>query len=138
VCKFSPPNLNLLPRTIVMSVKCNLFCVKFYIEILYLLDSSQVKMVTVGLQSFPHYETDDRAQLQFSAKLSVSLRDESVKTVNYVYVSFCSYINPPLLLTPDSLVTTYQKDSENNNYIILSAILFTMWHRLIILQGKPY
>jgi hypothetical protein len=112
-----------------------------------------VETATVGFHSFPHCETDDRVQLQFSAKLSVPHSFEVITpTLTRSVCRNCKlclcvvllWYKPSLFADSRftrrnccSPVTTYLKDSENDNYIILSAILITMWHCLIILQGKP-
>ena len=96
----------------VTNVKCKLLCVRFYISIL-IFSNLYVEMVTVRFHSLPHCETNDRSQLQLSAYLSVPRSFEAltpnsdaisfVSTVNYVYVLFCSNINPHILLSRDAL-----------------------------------
>jgi hypothetical protein len=113
---YTSKNLTFLNIACVMNVKCKSLYVRFYISIL-IFSNLYVEMVTVRFDSLPHCETNDRSQFLFSAYLSVPHSFEalnpncdaislSVSTVNYVYVSFCSNINPRFLLTCNSLEGT--------------------------------
>jgi len=117
----------------------------------YLLDL-YVKTVAARFSTFPHCDTDDRSQLQLSAILSVPHSFEalnpnsdaiSLSRLEIVSASIRSDINPRFLLTLDSLEGIVVRRSlhiyTTLRIIIVkqSITLITMWHRFIILQGKP-
>ena len=54
----------------VTNLKCKLLCVRFYILIFVFFLDLYVEMVTVRFHSLPHYEMNDRSQLQLSVYLS--------------------------------------------------------------------
>ena len=67
---------------IVTNVKCKLLCVRFYILIFVFFLDLYVETVTVRFHSLPHWEKNDRSQLQLSAYLSVPHSFEALNPIS--------------------------------------------------------